>query len=47
MATKSKSKYLAYVGTYTHEKSLGIYVYDIEVETGVLKFKEVAPKQSF
>ena len=43
MATKSKSKYLAYVGTYTHEKSLGIYVYDIEVETGVLKFKEVAP----
>ncbi|MCF0127341.1 MAG: lactonase family protein [Pseudobutyrivibrio sp.] len=41
--TKNDKKYLAYVGTYTHEKSVGIYVYDIEVETGVLTFKEVVP----
>ena len=25
-------KYVAYVGTYTHEKSRGIHIYDMDVE---------------
>ena len=36
-------KYVAYVGTYTHENSVGIYVYDLDPETGVLKERSVAP----
>lgn len=39
----SKEKYVAYVGTYTHENSIGIYVYDIDPETGVFTEKGVAP----
>ena len=35
-------KYVAYVGTYTHEKSEGIYVYDIDVNTGAMKERSVA-----
>ena len=38
----SKEKYVAYVGTYTHENSVGIYVYDIDPENGVLKERSVA-----
>ena len=38
-----KEKYVAYVGTYTHEHSVGIYVYDIDLETGVLTERSVAP----
>lgn len=34
-------KYVAYVGTYTHEKSVGIYIYDVDPETGVFKEKAV------
>jgi 6-phosphogluconolactonase len=30
-------KYVAYVGTYTHGKSKGIQVYDVDVEEGTLK----------
>ena len=29
------SKYVAYVGTYTHENSIGIHVYDVNPETGI------------
>ncbi len=36
-------KYVAYVGTYTHENSVGIYVYDINVEEGILTERSVAP----
>lgn len=38
-----KERYVAYVGTYTHEKSVGIYVYDVDVENGVLTQRSVAP----
>ncbi|MCR5097721.1 MAG: lactonase family protein [Lachnospiraceae bacterium] len=38
----SKEKYVAYVGTYTHEHSVGIYVYDIDPENGVLTERSVA-----
>ena len=27
-----KEKYVAYVGTYTHENSVGIHIYDVDVE---------------
>ena len=30
----SKDKYVAYVGTYTHGSSIGIHVYDLDVENG-------------
>ncbi len=32
-----KTKYVAYVGTYTHGTSKGIQVYDVDVEEGLLK----------
>ncbi|MBQ9632416.1 MAG: beta-propeller fold lactonase family protein, partial [Lachnospiraceae bacterium] len=35
-------KYLAYVGTYTHETSVGIHVYDIDLSRGELKERSVA-----
>ncbi|MFV0529700.1 MAG: lactonase family protein [Lachnospiraceae bacterium] len=31
-----KEKYVAYVGTYTHGDSKGIYIYDVDVEAGTL-----------
>ena len=37
------SKYVAYVGTYTHENSIGIHVYDVNPETGVFTERGVAP----
>ncbi|MCR4694564.1 MAG: lactonase family protein [Pseudobutyrivibrio sp.] len=39
----AKKKYVAYVGTYTHEKSVGIYVYDVNPDTAVLSLQSVAP----
>ena len=39
----AKSKYVAYVGTYTHETSVGIYVYDVNPSTGALTLQSVAP----
>lgn len=30
-------KYVAYVGSYTHEKSKGIHIYDVDVEAGRIK----------
>ena len=29
-------KYVAYVGTYTNEKSRGIHIYDMDVEKGLI-----------
>ena len=28
----AEERYVAYVGTYTHENSVGIHVYDIDME---------------
>ena len=36
-------KYVAYVGTYTHENSVGIHVYDIDMTKGALEERSVAP----
>lgn len=38
-----KEKYVAYVGTYTHGSSVGIHVYDLDVEAGYMKEREVVP----
>ncbi len=39
----SNKKYVAYVGTYTNGSSIGIHVYDIDVEHGTLKERNVVP----
>ena len=39
----AKNKTVAYVGTYTHENSIGIYVYDVNPDTGVLTEQSVTP----
>ena len=36
-------KYVAYVGTYTHGSSVGIHLYDVNVEEGTLKEKKIIP----
>ena len=36
----SKDKYVAYVGTYTHGSSIGIHVYDLDVENGYMTERE-------
>ena len=36
-------KYVAYVGTYTHGSSIGIHVYDIDVEKGSMTERNVVP----
>lgn len=38
-----KDKYVAYVGTYTHENSLGIHIYDVDVENGRIKERKMVP----
>ena len=38
-----QEKYVAYVGTYTHENSVGIHIYDVDVENAVLKERKVIP----
>lgn len=38
-----QEKYVAYVGTYTHENSVGIHIYDVNVEEGVLEERKVIP----
>ena len=35
-----KEKYVAYVGTYTHGNSIGIHLYDVNVEEGTLSRKK-------
>lgn len=36
-----KEKYVAYVGTYTHGSSLGIHIYDMDVQAGSMKERKV------
>lgn len=38
-----KDRYVAYVGTYTHENSLGIHIYDLDVENGSIKERKMIP----
>ena len=38
-----QEKYVAYVGTYTHENSVGIHIYDVDVKTGGMKERKVVP----
>ncbi len=39
----SQEKYVAYVGTYTHGSSIGIHVYDLDVENGHMTERNVVP----
>lgn len=39
----AEEKYVAYVGTYTHENSIGIHLYDIDMDRGVLSERKVVP----
>ena len=39
----AKEKYVAYVGTYTHENSVGIHIYDVDVENGTMALRKVVP----
>lgn len=38
-----QERYVAYVGTYTHENSVGIHIYDVDVEQGTLLERKVVP----
>lgn len=38
-----KEKFVAYVGTYTHENSVGIHLYDLNMETGSMEERKVIP----
>lgn len=38
-----QEKYVAYVGTYTHENSVGIHIYDVDVPNGKLTERKVVP----
>ena len=38
-----QKKYVAYIGTYTHGSSIGIYIYDMDMETRTLKERSVIP----
>ncbi len=38
-----KEKYVAYVGTYTHGSSIGIHLYDLNVEEGTMTERKVVP----
>lgn len=39
----SNERYVAYVGTYTHGTSVGIHIFDVDVETGSLEERKVIP----
>jgi len=39
----AKDKYVAYVGTYTHGSSIGIHLYDLDVENGSMTERKVFP----
>ena len=43
MSTDEKKKYVAYVGTYTHGSSIGIHLYDVDLEGGALVERKVIP----
>lgn len=36
-----QEKYVAYVGTYTHEHSIGIHIYDLDVKNGTMEERKV------
>ena len=36
-----QEKYVAYVGTYTHEHSIGIHIYDVDAEAGRMEKRKV------
>ena len=36
-----QEKYVAYVGTYTHEHSVGIHIYDLDVENGTMEERKM------
>ncbi len=38
-----RKKYVAYVGTYTHGSSIGIHIYDLDVEGGYMTERDVIP----
>lgn len=38
-----QERYVAYVGTYTHENSVGIHIYDLDVEQGRMQQRKVIP----
>ena len=38
-----EGKYVAYVGTYTHENSVGIHIYDVDELRGTLTERKVIP----
>lgn len=38
-----KEKYVAYVGTYTHKNSVGIHLYDLDMEKGSMVERKVIP----
>ena len=38
-----KERYVAYVGTYTHGSSIGIHLYDIDMEQGTMTERKVVP----
>ena len=39
----NEDKYVAYVGTYTHGTSVGIHIYDVDVEKGSMTERKVVP----
>lgn len=39
----SSERYVAYVGTYTHGNSVGIHIYDLDVDEGTMKERKVVP----
>lgn len=39
----SNERYVAYVGTYTHGTSVGIHIYDVDVEKGTMTERKVVP----
>ncbi|MCD8022109.1 MAG: lactonase family protein [Lachnospiraceae bacterium] len=39
----AQEQYVAYVGTYTHGSSIGIHIYDLDVEAGYMTEREVIP----
>ncbi len=41
-----QDRYVAYVGTYTHENSLGIHIYDMDVEHGSITERKMVPIQN-
>lgn len=38
-----ETRYIAYVGTYTHGSSVGIHIFDLDIENGRMKERKVVP----